>query len=70
MVTTGTTLSNKERLEKAWQAFQAVQNLQEDRLTWGINHVSLYVENIDGDWLENWGEEDEEELTEKLLLRK
>jgi len=67
MVTTGTTLSNKERLEKVWQAFQAAQKLQEDRLAWGINHVNLYVENVDGDWLENWGEEEEGELAEKLV---
>lgn len=68
MVTTGTTLSNKERLEKVWQAFQAAQKLQEDRLAWGINHVSLYVENVDGDWLEKWGEEEEGELDEKLVI--
>ena len=67
MVTISETLSNKERLEKVWHALQAAQQLQEDRLTWGINHVNLYVENIDGDWLEKWGE-DEEELSEKLLI--
>ena len=69
MVTTSTTLSNKERLEKVWQAFQAVQQLQEDRLAWGINHVNLYVENVDGDWLENWGEDEEDELAEKLAVK-
>ncbi len=68
MVTTSKTLSNKERLEKVWQAFQAAQKLQEDRLAWGISHVDLYVENVNGDWLENWGEEDEEELDERLLI--
>ncbi|MGB3514606.1 MAG: hypothetical protein WBA93_36430 [Microcoleaceae cyanobacterium] len=67
MVRTSTTLSNQERLEKVWQALQAAQQLQEDRLSWGINHVNLYVENVDGDWLENWGEE-EEELGEKVLV--
>ncbi|NET14321.1 MAG: hypothetical protein F6K08_16545 [Okeania sp. SIO1H6] len=46
---------------------QEAQKLQEDRLTWGINHVNLYVENIDGDWLEKWGE-NEEELSEKLPI--
>lgn len=67
MVTTSTTLSNQERLEKVFQALQAAQQLQEDRLTWGINHINLYVENVDGDWLERWGE-DEEELGEKVLV--
>ena len=68
MAITSKTLSNKESLEKLWQAFQAVQKLQEDRLAWGINHVSLYVENVDGDWLEKWGEEEEGELDEKLVI--
>ena len=64
----GTSNLDKESLEKLWQAFQAVQKLQEDRLAWGINHVSLYVENVDGDWLEKWGEEEEGELDEKLVI--
>ena len=54
------TFSDKERLEKVWESLQAAQKLQDDRLTFGIDHVNLYVENVDGDWLERWGEEEEE----------
>lgn len=54
------TFSDKERLEKVWQSLQAAQKLQDDRLTFGIDHVNLYVEDVDGDWLERWGEEEEE----------
>lgn len=54
------TFSDKERLEKVWQSLQAAQKLQNDRLTFGIDHVNLYVEDVDGDWLERWGEEEEE----------
>ncbi|MCT7991725.1 DUF1822 family protein [Laspinema olomoucense] len=54
----GTTIqtSSKDRLEKAWQALQAAQDLQEDRLRFGLDHVNLYVEDVEGDWIETWGE--------------
>jgi hypothetical protein len=55
-----TTLSDKERLEKVWQSLQAAQKLQSDRLTVGLDHVNLYVEDVEGDWLERWGEDEEE----------
>ena len=53
------TFSDKERLEKVWESLQAAQKLQNDRLTFGIDHVNLYVEDVDGDWLERWGEEED-----------
>ncbi|MDY6804359.1 MAG: hypothetical protein SXA11_11200 [Cyanobacteriota bacterium] len=56
------TFSDKERLEKVWESLQAAQKLQNDRLTFGIDHVNLYVEDVDGDWLERWGEEEERDL--------
>ena len=59
-----TTLSDKERLEKVWQALQAAQKLQSDRLTFGLDHVNLYVEDVEGDWLERWGEDEEENDTQ------
>jgi hypothetical protein len=54
----GTTIqtSSKDRLEKAWQALQAAQDLQEDRIRFGLDHVNLYVEDVEGDGLETWGE--------------
>jgi hypothetical protein len=57
----GTTIqtSSKDRLEKAWQALQSAQNLQEDRLRFGLDHVNLYVEDVESDWIEAWGESQE-----------
>lgn len=49
--------STADRLEKLWQALQAAQQLQNDRLCFGIDHVDIYVEGIDGNWLENWAED-------------
>jgi hypothetical protein len=53
--------SSQKRLEKAFQALQAAERLQRDRLTWGLDQVNLDVDGGDGDWLEDW-DEDEEDL--------
>jgi hypothetical protein len=58
--------SSEDRLEKVWQSLRAAQQLQEDRLTFGLDHVDLYVEDVGGDWLERWGK-DRDELGEALV---
>lgn len=60
-------LSKEDRWETVWQALQAAQQLQKDRLTFGIDHVNMYVEDVDGDWLERWGEDEEE--SDRELVR-
>lgn len=35
--------------------------MQRDWMKYGIDCVDLYVENVDGDWLEKWGEDEEEQ---------
>lgn len=66
----GTTIetSNKDRLEKAWQALQAAEQLQEDRLKFGLDHVNLYVEDVESDWLESWGKYRENVLPSGVKL--
>lgn len=49
---------SQERVAKALQSVRAAQKLQEDRLNFGIDHVNLYVEDVEGDWLERWGEDE------------
>lgn len=49
----------QERLEKFLKAVEAAQNLQDDFLKYGLDCVDLYVEDVDGDWLERWGEDEE-----------
>jgi hypothetical protein len=49
----------KERLEKFIKAVEAAQKLQDDFLKYGLACVDLYVEDVDGDWLERWGEDEE-----------
>jgi hypothetical protein len=53
----------QERLETFVQHLEEARQLQRDWMTYGINCVDLYVEDVDGDWLEKWGKEDEQPLT-------
>lgn len=48
----------EERLEKFLQAVEEAQKLQDDLLKYGLDAVHLYVEDVEGDWLEKWQEED------------
>jgi hypothetical protein len=47
---------NQDRIKMVLKTLQNAQNFQRDRLIYGINRVYRYVDDIDGDWLENWGE--------------
>ena len=55
---------NRNRLSKVLQAVEKAQKLQDDRIKFGLDHVNLYVENVEGDWLENWGNDEENVLVE------
>lgn len=48
----------EERLAKFFQAVEEAQRFQDDLLKYGLEAVHLYVEDIEGDWLEQWQEED------------
>lgn len=65
-MTTITSISNADRLEKVWQSLQAVQQLQEDRIMFGLDHVDIYVEDVGNDWLELWGEDERVKLHQWL----
>ncbi|AFZ58385.1 hypothetical protein H6G54_04470 [Anabaena cylindrica FACHB-243] len=36
----------------------AARRMQQDWLENGLNFVHLYVEDVDGDWLETWGDDE------------
>ena len=50
----------EERLENFFQAVEEAQKFQDNLLKYGLEAVHLYVEDIEGDWLEKWQEEDED----------
>ncbi len=52
---TVTNTPRQDRVAKALQSLRAAQKLQDDRLNFGIDHINLYVEDVEGDWLERWG---------------
>ncbi|MBW4497475.1 MAG: DUF1822 family protein [Oscillatoria princeps RMCB-10] len=63
MVTKRQTTS-QERLEKALKYLGNARQLERDLLTYGLDAAYLYVEDVDGDWLEKWGEDEEEGVSE------
>ncbi len=50
-------LSNKDRLERIWHLLEDAEKLQQQRINSGFDYVNLYVEDVESDWLKNWGED-------------
>ncbi|MFN6464231.1 MAG: hypothetical protein RMZ41_020780 [Nostoc sp. DedVER02] len=40
------------------EALATARQMQQNWLTYGVNFVNFYVEDVDGDWLETWGDEE------------
>ena len=40
------------------EALAAARQMQQDWLEHGVDFVDLYVEDVDGDWLEEWSEDE------------
>lgn len=59
----------QERLENFLKAVDAAQTLQDDFLKYGLACVDLYVEDVDGDWLERWGEDEQTLASEALATQ-
>jgi hypothetical protein len=54
-ITSNLTNKDKDRLERIWNLLQDAENLQQERINSGCDYVHLYVEDVESDWLENWG---------------
>jgi hypothetical protein len=50
----------QQRLDSFLQAVEAAQKVQDDITKYGLEAAHLYCDDVDGDWLETW-EEDEDE---------
>ncbi|MBK4728438.1 hypothetical protein JJD41_00835 [Oxynema sp. CENA135] len=68
MVTTSS-ISREERLAKVWQSLQTVEKFQQERVRFGVDRVNLHVEDVDGEWLENWGEDSDGNEREAIALQ-
>ncbi|MEA5593968.1 hypothetical protein [Rivularia sp. UHCC 0363] len=54
-------IDTQKRLDKFIESVEAAQKLQNDIVRYGLEAAYLYAEDVDGDWLERW---DEDELTQ------
>jgi hypothetical protein len=50
---------NQTIFEVDWKYLGASQQLQLDKQNYGSDYIHLYVDDIEGDWLENWDWEDD-----------
>jgi hypothetical protein len=44
--------------ETALESLRAARTLQKMRRSHGVNRVDLIVDDVEGDWLEQWGKEE------------
>ncbi|MFM7408187.1 MAG: hypothetical protein ACKO3K_16410 [Cuspidothrix sp.] len=51
---------SQKRLEQFLQHLEAARQLEDDIRKYGLEAADLYFENIDSDWLETWGDDDNE----------
>ncbi|MEH2087655.1 hypothetical protein [Nostoc sp.] len=47
----------QQRLDNFLQAVEAAQKVQDDIMKYGLEAAYLYCDDVDGDWLETWGED-------------
>jgi hypothetical protein len=55
-------IDRQQRLEKFVQAINSAQELQDNIFKYGLNAAYLYYEDVDGDWLAKWGENENRPL--------
>ncbi len=58
-MTKNVSIYNQSTSEVDEKYLEASQQLQLDKQTYGSDYIHLYVEDIEGDWLENWDWEDD-----------
>ncbi|MEH2152825.1 hypothetical protein [Nostoc sp.] len=51
----------QQRLDNFLQAVEAAQKVQDDIMKYGLEAAHLYCDDVDGDWLETWGEDEDEQ---------
>ena len=58
-MTKNVSIYNQSTSEVDEKYLEASQQLQLDKETYGSDYIHLYVDDIEGDWLENWDWEDD-----------
>jgi hypothetical protein len=60
MINQEITKESQKRLEQFLQHLESARQLEDDIIKYGLEAADLYFEDIDGDWLETWGDDDDE----------
>lgn len=58
-MTNNVNMDNKSSYEIDWKYLEASQQLQLDKQNYGANYIHIYLDDIEGDWLESWNWEDD-----------
>lgn len=61
---------NQDKASKVLAAIEKAQKLQDDRIKFGLDHVNLYVEDVEGDWLETWDDEENSSAENAVQVEK
>jgi hypothetical protein len=59
-------LSQSEKVDRALETLKANRRYQQDKLTVGLVRVDLYVEDVEGDWLDDWTDEAGEDEVSRI----
>jgi hypothetical protein len=60
-------LSQSKKVDSALETLKANRRYQQDKLTLGLDRVERYVEDAEGNWLNDWDEEAEDDEQEKEI---
>ncbi len=52
----------QKRLDNFLESVEAAQKLQNDIVRYGLEAAYLYAEDVDGDWLEKWDEDENTQI--------
>ncbi|MEH2449025.1 MAG: hypothetical protein V7K18_25540 [Nostoc sp.] len=58
MINKRETHSCNNQVDAFAEALATARQMQQNWLTYGVNFVNFYVEDVDGDWLETWGHDE------------
>ena len=50
-------LKQNENIDAALEALKADCKYRQDKIDRGLQRVDLYVEDVEGDWLEQWSDD-------------
>jgi hypothetical protein len=53
----------QQRLENFLQHIEAARQLEDDIMKYGLYAAYLYCDDVEGDWLDTWGNEEEETIS-------